>query len=145
MGRDRVRAVRSSQLVGSPGVPSGLAVVAETAGIAYDREHDELAAARQGGATIASGDRTECLRAVAVPTLVAHGLADKVRDASGGRATAAAIPGAELVLIEGLGHDIPAGLWEPFAEHILDNVRKGEARRTPSRLRSGGVSVSRGI
>lgn len=121
------RAVRFSQWVGSPGFPSDAAAVAETAGLAYDRDHDELAAARQGLATIASGDRTERLRALRVPTLVVHGLADKMRDASGGRATAGAIPGAELVLIEGLGHNLPAALWERIADHILDIVRKGEA------------------
>ncbi|HVJ92039.1 MAG TPA: alpha/beta hydrolase [Labilithrix sp.] len=126
------RVVRVSQLVGSPGFPSDPAAIAETAGIAYDRDHDELAAARQGIATIASGDRTERLRTVAVPTLVLHGLADKMRDASGGRATAAAIPGAELVLIDGLGHNLPAGLWETIADYILDTVRKGEAHRARS-------------
>ena len=44
-----------------------------------------------------------------MPTLVVHGLADKMVHVSGGRATAAAIPGAELLLIDGMGHDMPAG------------------------------------
>ena len=44
-----------------------------------------------------------------MPTLVVHGLADKMVHVSGGRATAAAIPGAELLLIDGMGHDIPPG------------------------------------
>lgn len=132
--RDEViaRAVRSSQLVGSPGFPADLAAVAEIAGLAFDRDHDELAPARQGIATIASGDRTERLRSVAVPTLVLHGLADRMRDASGGRATAAAVPGAKLVLVEGLGHTLPPGLWETIADHILEVVREGEARRARS-------------
>jgi pimeloyl-ACP methyl ester carboxylesterase len=123
------RAVRSASAAGSPGFPADLGAVAETAGLAFDRDHDEAAPARQGIATIASGDRTERLRAVTAPTLVLHGLADRVRDASGGRATAAAIPGAKLVLIEGMGHDLPPGLWGTFADHILEVVRKGEARR----------------
>jgi len=50
-------------------------------------------------------------------------------DEGGGRATAAAIPGAELVLIDGMGHNIPPGLWERIADHIAAVVRKGEARR----------------
>ena len=123
------RAVRSAQWVGSPGFPSDLDAVAETAGLAYDRDHDPLAAARQGIATIAAGDRSARLPTIRVPTLVVHGLADKLRDASGGRATAAAIPGSELVLVEGMGHNLPPALWERIADHILDVVRKGERHR----------------
>lgn len=77
---------------------------------------------------VASGDRTPLLRTLDVPTLVVHGLADTMCDPSGGRATAAAIPGAELVLIEGMGHDLPPGLWERIAGHIATVVRRGEAR-----------------
>ncbi len=53
-----------------------------------------------------------------------HGLADKMVHVSGGRATAAAIPGAELVLVDGMGHDLPPALFESIAEAI---------RRTASR------------
>ena len=77
---------------------------------------------------IAFGDRTELLRALDVPTLVLHGLADTLCDPSGGRATAAAIPGAELVLIEGMGHSVPPGVWERLADHISSVVRRGESR-----------------
>ncbi len=121
-------AVRRYERVGSPGYPSDPQAVAEIAALAYERDHDEVAPARQGLATIASGDRTERLRSLDVPTLVLHGLADTVVDPSGGRATAAAIPGAELVLIEGMGHNLPPGLWERIAEHIAAVVRKGDAR-----------------
>lgn len=110
--------VRRYEVVGSPGYPVDSAAIAELAALAYDRDHDELAIARQAVATVASGDRTERLRAIDVPTLVVHGLADTLCDPSGGRATAAAIPGAELVLIEGMGHNIPPGLWERIADHI---------------------------
>jgi pimeloyl-ACP methyl ester carboxylesterase len=58
--------------------------------------------------------------------LVLHGLADTLCDPSGGRATAAAIPGAELVLIDGMGHNLPPGLWERIADHVVAVVRKGE-------------------
>ena len=53
-----------------------------------------------------------------MPTLVVHGLADKMVHPSGGRATAAAIPGAELLLIDGMGHDIPPALFPTFADAI---------------------------
>jgi pimeloyl-ACP methyl ester carboxylesterase len=130
------RAVRAFAIVGSPAFPTDLADVAERAGLAYDRDHDEAAVARQAVASVASGDRTELLRALDVPTLVLHGLADTMCDPSGGRATAAAIPGAELVLVEGMGHDIPPGLWERIADHIAAVVRRGEAR---TRLAGGGT------
>jgi pimeloyl-ACP methyl ester carboxylesterase len=59
----------------------------------------------QAMAAIVSGDPTRRLATVQAPTLVIHGLDDRMVDPSGGRATAAAIPGAELVMIEGLGHN----------------------------------------
>jgi pimeloyl-ACP methyl ester carboxylesterase len=118
--RDEViaRAVRISAQVGSPAFPSDPSAVAATAALAYDRAHDEVAAARQGIASIASGDRTTLLRALDVPALVVHGLADTLCNPSGGRATAAAIPAAELMEIEGMGHNFPSGLWEQIADRI---------------------------
>ncbi len=102
--------------------------MAEVAGLAYDRDHDQVAIARHAVATVALGDRTERLRSLDVPTLVLHGLADTMCDPSGGRATAAAISGAELVFVEGMGHNLPPGLWEKIADHIAAIVRKSEAR-----------------
>jgi pimeloyl-ACP methyl ester carboxylesterase len=122
------RAVRAFGIVGSPAYPTDPAAIAENAGLAWDRDHDPIAIARQAVASVASGDRTLRLGEVAVPALVIHGLADTICDASGGRATAAAIPGAELVLIEGMGHNLPPGLWDRFADHIAELVRRGEAR-----------------
>ncbi|MCA9694447.1 MAG: alpha/beta fold hydrolase [Nannocystaceae bacterium] len=123
------RALRAFEIVGSPAYPTDPAAVAELAGLAWDRDHDELAVVRQAVASVASGDRTERLRSIAAPTLVLHGLADTMCDPSGGRATAAAIPGAELVLIEGMGHNLPPGLWDTIADHIAAIIRIGEARR----------------
>lgn len=121
------RAVLNFEVAGSPAFPTDPSAVAEVAGLAYDRDHDEVAIARQAVASVASGDRTELLRALDVPALVLHGLADTLCDPSGGRATAAAIPGAELVLIDGMGHNLPPGLWERIADHVAAIVRKGEA------------------
>jgi pimeloyl-ACP methyl ester carboxylesterase len=131
LGRTReefiANAVRRYEVVGSPAYPTDPAMIAELAGLAYDRDHDEIAIARQAVATVASGDRTERLRSVNVPTLVVHGLADTLCDPSGGRATADAIPGAELVMIEGMGHNLPPGLWGRIADLIAANVQKSEA------------------
>jgi pimeloyl-ACP methyl ester carboxylesterase len=127
------RAVRTSGIVGSPAYPTDPAVVAERAGIAWDRDHDQVAIARQAVASVASGDRTSLLQKLDIPALVIHGLADSMCDASGGRATAAAIPGSELVLIDGMGHNLPSGLWERIAGHIAEVVQRGEAARASRR------------
>lgn len=126
--RDEViqQSLRAIRAVGSPGYPSDEMEVAARAARAYDRFYDPIGSARQAIATIASGDRTELLRHLQVPTLVIHGLADRMCDVSGGRATADAIPGAELVLIEGMGHDLPRGLWSQLATYIASFVRRME-------------------
>ena len=120
------RMVLASRLVGSPGYRADESEIAVRAGRAYDRSHDPMGTARQAIATVASGDRTERLRGVKTPTLVIHGLADRMCDVSGGRATAEAIPDAELVLIEGMGHDLGPGLREQLAERIVDFVWRVE-------------------
>jgi pimeloyl-ACP methyl ester carboxylesterase len=120
--------LRASRAVGSPGYPADEKDVAARAGRAHDRSYDPAGVARQAIASVASGDRTERLRHLEVPTLVIHGLADRMCDVSGGRATAEAISGAELVLIEGMGHDLPPGLRSQLAERIAEFVWRAERR-----------------
>jgi pimeloyl-ACP methyl ester carboxylesterase len=120
--------LRAVRLVGSPAYPRDENEIADRAGRAYDRCHDPVGTARQAVATVASGDRTERLRHLQVPALVIHGLADRMCDPSGGRATAEAIPGAGLILIEGMGHDLPPGLRSQVAAHIADFVWQVEQR-----------------
>ncbi|PYR67963.1 MAG: alpha/beta hydrolase [Acidobacteria bacterium] len=93
----------------------------------YDRSYDPLGHARQAIAFVASGDRTKRLRDLNVPTLVIHGLADRMCDVSGGRAVAEAVPGAELVLIEGMGHNLPPGLRNQLAERIAQFILRAES------------------
>ena len=73
-------------------------------------------------AILASGDRTAELRRITAPTLVIHGTADKLVAPSGGRATARAIPGARLLKIEGMGHDLPRGAWPQLIDAIVENA-----------------------
>jgi pimeloyl-ACP methyl ester carboxylesterase len=120
------QSLRAFRAIGSPGYPSDENEVAARAGRAYDRCHDPVGVARQAVATVASGDRTEHLRHLPVPTLVIHGLADRMCDVSGGRATAEAIPGAELVLIEGMGHGLPSGLRPQLAARVAEFVLRAE-------------------
>jgi pimeloyl-ACP methyl ester carboxylesterase len=127
--RDEVtqQMLKAFRVVGSPGYLMDEKEVAERAGRAYDRAYDPIGVARQAIATVASGDRTERLRLLKVSTLVIHGLADRMCDVSGGRATVEAIPGAELVLIEGMGHDLPPALRSELAARIADFVWRVEA------------------
>jgi pimeloyl-ACP methyl ester carboxylesterase len=120
--------VRVRRAVGSPGFPRDEQDVLALAARAYDRSYDPAGTARQAVASVASGDRTERLRRLDVPTLVIHGLADRMCDASGGRATAEAIPGAELVLIEGMGHDLAPGLRAQLATRIAGFIARAESR-----------------
>jgi pimeloyl-ACP methyl ester carboxylesterase len=84
---------------------------------------------RQFLAIAASGNRTTALRSVAVPTLVVHGAADPLIDISGGRATARAIPEAELAIFDGMGHDLPRPVWDELAQRIGELVDRAEVTR----------------
>jgi pimeloyl-ACP methyl ester carboxylesterase len=128
--RDEViqQMTRAARVIGSPGYPVDESRAAARAARAYDRSYDPVGTARQAVATIASGDRTEGLRGVKAPALVIHGLADGMVDVSGGRATADAIPGAELMLIEGMGHDFALGLEPSLGERVAQFVVRCEER-----------------
>jgi pimeloyl-ACP methyl ester carboxylesterase len=111
---------------GSPGYPTPEAEIRRRATAKYDRSYRPAGTQRQYAAIIASPDRTTALAAVTVtaPTLVIHGEADPLIDVSGGRATAAAIPGAELLVLPGMGHDLPRELWPHLIEAIHTNTTR---------------------
>jgi pimeloyl-ACP methyl ester carboxylesterase len=69
-------------------------------------------------AVTASGDRTKALKRLRLPATVIHGTADRLVRPSAGRATARAIPGARMRMIDGMGHDLPRELWPIFVEEI---------------------------
>ncbi|WP_067537341.1 alpha/beta fold hydrolase [Nocardia crassostreae] len=115
-----------TRALASPGFVFDEAAVAATAARAYDRDHDFASMMRQMIAVLATGDRTAQLHTVHAPTLVIHGTDDPIIDVSGGRATAAAIPGAELVVVDGLGHSLPRELWPEFADRIGELARRAD-------------------
>ncbi len=125
------RTVSIVRVIGSPGFELDEADLRCRTGVAYDRAYDPAGIGRQIVAIAASGDRTAALRSVTVPTLVVHGAADPLVDVSGGRATAHAIPGAELVVFDGMGHDLPRALWAEIARRIAELVHRTEALGTP--------------
>jgi pimeloyl-ACP methyl ester carboxylesterase len=105
-------------LIGSPLFPADPAAVLARAEETFDRGWSNSGVLRQMMAVIMQGNRSQRLRALRTPTLVVHGLEDRMVHPSGGRATAAAVPGAELLLIEGMGHDLPPALFDTFADAI---------------------------
>ncbi len=115
-------AVEMFEVIGSPRYRSDEALDRERFAAAYDRDHDPDGVARQLGAILTSRDRTEALHQLSVPTLVIHGDSDPLIDVSGGEATARAIPGARLLIIEGMGHDLPTQLNDRLLDAILAHV-----------------------
>jgi pimeloyl-ACP methyl ester carboxylesterase len=98
----------------------------ERAAERYDRCFHPAGTAFQLAAAIADGDRTRRLRAIRCPTLVIHGRVDPLVDVSGGEAAAAAIPGAELLVLEEMGHDLPKPLWPRIVEAIADVAARAD-------------------
>lgn len=127
-------ATRLFARIGSRGMPQDVAGVREIAALSYDRELDRSGTGRQLAAIVASGDRTAELGRITAPTLVIHGSADPLISPSGGRATARAIKGAQLTMIEGMGHDLPRVLWPRLIDaidaHATAADRSAETRST---------------
>jgi pimeloyl-ACP methyl ester carboxylesterase len=119
--------------VGSPGTPPDDPLFREIAELSYDRNPRRSGTPRQLAAILASGDRTSALRRVRVPTLVIHGDADRLVSGQ----TARAIPGAQLDVIPGMGHDLPRAVWPEVTGAIARHVAEAErARRETAALAS---------
>src|SRR4051812_38665564 len=118
------RTMKVFKLIGSRGLPRDDDLIREMAARSYDRDHDAAAPGRQLAAIIASGNRTKELRRIKAPTLVIHGDEDKMIGKSGGRATARAVPGAKLLMIEGMGHDLPRAAWRQMIDAIVANAER---------------------
>jgi pimeloyl-ACP methyl ester carboxylesterase len=120
--------LRVWQLIGSPGFPPDLAKLELRGHETYDRGVSRSGVMRQMMAVLTQPDRTARLRRLSMPTLVIHGLADRMVHVSGGRSTAMAVPGSELLLIDAMGHDFP----EPLYGTIASAIRRTADRATPN-------------
>ena len=129
-GRDAYVATNALvwNLIGSPDFPVDADALRTRAENTYDRGVSASGVLRQMGAILTQPNRTLRLRTLHIPTLVIHGLADKMVHVSGGRATASAIPDAELVLIDGMGHDLPADLHDTFVEAMRRTADRASLR-----------------
>lgn len=106
------------RLISSPDYRGSDEDARRRAGETYDRGVTELGVLRQLMAILTQHDRTRALADLRMPVSVVHGLADRMVHVSGGRATAAAIPTAELILVPGMGHDMPPGVHHILAHAI---------------------------
>jgi pimeloyl-ACP methyl ester carboxylesterase len=119
--------VRVFSTIGSPGLPREESDIRALAALSYDRDHDPAGPGRQLAAIIASGDRTPELHGITAPTLVVHGAADRLVRPSGGRATARAIARSQLMLIPGMGHDLPRAIWPQLIDAIAAHCERADA------------------
>ncbi|MDE2437024.1 MAG: alpha/beta fold hydrolase [Sphingomonadales bacterium] len=115
--------LRISRAIGSPGYPADETRLKERMERDYKRSFHPTGAGRQLAAIIDDGDRRKRLRGVRVPTLVIHGVDDPLVPVEGGRDTAAAIPGAKLLEVPGMGHDLPMELVDQIADAIAGIAR----------------------
>ena len=86
----------------------------------FDRAYHPTGTGRQFAAILAAGDRAAALGQIRVPTVVVHGEQDQIIGVSGGEATAAAIGGARLLRVPGLGHELPPGFWPVLADALVE-------------------------
>ena len=121
------------RLIGSPDYPDTAESIRERAAETWDRGISRAGVARQMAAILTQPDRSRALRRLQVPTLVIHGTHDRMVHVSGGRATSRSVPGSELLLVSGMGHDVPRALHETFVEAIRRVADRagdpGQARR----------------
>ena len=122
------RAVATYRVIGSPGYLLDEPWLRGIAGEGYDRAYDPVGVARQLLAIQAGGDRTTSLADVRAPALVVHGEDDPLVGVAGGRATAAALPEAELLVLPGMGHNLPRELWPQILDAFEATADRGSQR-----------------
>jgi pimeloyl-ACP methyl ester carboxylesterase len=113
----------SQRVMSGSGFPFEEDGIRRLAGRAFDRAFYPAGVARQIAAVLASGSRKDALAGVRAPTLVIHGLEDPLVPVEAGVDTHEAIAGSELLLIDGLGHNLPRGVFST----VIDAIHKHAA------------------
>ena len=116
--------VKVFQTIGSPGFPFDEDRIRDVTARSYDRCFCPQGAARQTAAIIAHGNRKPSVAAITAPTLVIHGSEDPLVPVEGGKDTKESIPGAELLIIDGMGHDLPREVWVQLVDAIAAHTQK---------------------
>jgi pimeloyl-ACP methyl ester carboxylesterase len=124
------RLMRLFDVIGSPGFERDEQGLREMIELSFDRGASQASTGRQLAAIMAAGNRMGDLRRITAPTLVIHGTDDPLIRPSGGKATVRAIPGAKLMMIKGMGHDLPRGAWPRIIDGIVDNAAKAREPQT---------------
>ena len=120
--------VKRLRMFAGPGFPFDEEWARKKGGESFDRNFYPEGIARQYVAVLTHGNRKPALASVTAPTLVVHGEDDPLVPVEGGKDTAEAIPGAELLIIEGMGHDLPhGGAWPRIIDAISAHTKKAEA------------------
>ncbi len=114
--------VRAAKVIGSPGYPPDEERLQRRVRSDFERGWYPQGVARQMAAIVADGDRRPMLKSIGAPTLVIHGEGDPLVPLAGGRDTADNIPGARLLTIPGMGHDLPLGLVDTLADAIAGHA-----------------------
>jgi pimeloyl-ACP methyl ester carboxylesterase len=104
--------------IGSPAYPESEEEARARALATWQRGLNPAGVMRHMMAVLTQPNRGRALRSLRIPATVIHGMEDRMVHVSGGRATAHAIPGAQLLLIPGMGHDLPPALFETFRDAI---------------------------
>jgi pimeloyl-ACP methyl ester carboxylesterase len=118
--------VETEKVFASPGHPPGDAYLRAVAERAYDRCYCPDGIGRQMLAVLSGVGRAELLKTIRVPTLVIHGVDDPLVPVEAGMDTAKRIPGAELRLVPGMGHDIAPGLVPTLVDAIAEHTTAAE-------------------
>jgi len=116
--------VRAARVIGSPGYPAAEERLQRRVRHDFERGWYPQGVARQMAAIVADGDRRAMLKTIVAPTLVIHGEADPLVPIAGGKDTAVSIPGARLMTIPGMGHDLPLALVDTLADAVAGHARE---------------------
>lgn len=116
--------VKNAHVIGSPAYPWGEAEIRERVIGDYERAFNPTGTQRQMAAIRGDGDRTERLSKLKLPVVVLHGAEDPLVKLAGGEATAKAIPGAELRVIPGMGHNLPVALYDTVIDAIVAAAKR---------------------
>lgn len=114
--------MRTIELIGSPAYPVAEEKRREMASMSYDRCFYPQGFTRHVAAIMQDGDRRNRLQMIKAPTLVIHGREDPLVPLAGGIDTAEHIPGAELEIIDGMGHNFPIELWPKIIDLIVGHA-----------------------
>ena len=123
------RSLSVSKVIGSPGFPRDDAEIRRKAERAFDRAFYPIGVARQMAAVAAHGNRRPALETLSVPALVIHGADDPLVPLEGGIDTHEALRGSRLLVIDGMGHDLPRGAWPQVVSGIAETTSRAERAR----------------